>query len=165
MQSADAFSKAKPVFSAVGMVRRPRSGATRGIRGSLLGLALLTAPAAVNAAALEPLAENPRVQSEFLAAAVGDEIRKNCPTISARLFRAVHMARELERYALGLGYTEEDIRAMRKDPAAKALLKRRRDAYLSANGVVEGDPDSYCRLGREEIATKTLTGRLLRARR
>lgn len=154
-----------PVLSAVGTLRRPRSGAARGIRGSLLGLALLTASAAVNAGALEPLAENPRVQSEFLAAAIGDEIRKNCPTISARLFRALHMARELERYALGLGYTEEDIRAMRKDPAAKALLNRRRDEYLSANGVVEGDRDSYCRLGREEIAAKTLTGRLLRAHR
>ena len=130
----------------------------------MLALAFLAIPAVASTNPLEPLAENPRVQSEFLAAAVGDEIRNNCPTISARLFRALHMARELERYALGLGYTEKDIREMRNDPAAKALLERRRDAYLSANGVVEGDPDSYCRLGLEEIASKTLIGRLLRAR-
>lgn len=165
MPSAEAFSATPPGFFVGGTTRRPRRAATGRLRGPFLGLALLAAPAAGIAAALEPLAENPRVQSEFLAAAVGDEIRKNCPTISARLFRAAHMARELERYALGLGYTEEDIRAMRKDPAAKALLERRRDAYLSANGVIDGNPDSYCRLGREEIAAKTLTGRLLRARR
>lgn len=135
----------------------------RPLKAAVLGLALLMLPGQA-AATLPPLAQNERVAAEFLAGAVGDAIRKNCPTISARMVRVWQRARELERYALGLGYTGEDITAMRKNPDNKALLKQRRDAYLSAHGVTKGDPDSYCRLGYEEIEKKTLTGWLLRAR-
>ncbi len=121
----------------------------------------VAAPSA--AAVLQPLEDNPRVQGEFLAAAVGDEIRKNCPTISARLFRVFKKANELESYALSLGYTKADIKTMRESPAAKARLKSMRDAYLAEHGVTKGDPESYCRLGREEIEKNSLTGWLLRA--
>ena len=115
------------------------------------------------AAALAPLEDNARVQREFLAAAVGDEIRKNCDDISARLWRVLSKARELEKYALGLGYSKADIKALREDKAAKARLKGLRDAYLAKHGVSKGDEESYCRLGREEIKKKSLTGWLLRA--
>ncbi|MDJ0626942.1 MAG: DUF5333 domain-containing protein [Rhodobacter sp.] len=115
------------------------------------------------AAVLQPLEDNPRVRGEFLAAAVGDEIRKNCPTISARMFRVLRKANELEDYALSLGYSRDDIKEMRKSPAAKARLKALRDAYLVRNGVTKGDAESYCRLGYEEIEKNSLTGWLLRA--
>ena len=126
-----------------------------------LALTLVAAPA--SAIALPPLQDNPRVVAEFFAAAVGDEIRKNCPTISARMFRVLGRAKDLESYALSLGYTDDDIDAMRGDEAAKARLKAQRDAYLAQNGVTPGDADSYCRLGRQEIEKNTLTGWLLRA--
>lgn len=115
------------------------------------------------AQALPPLKDNPRVVSEFLSAAVGDEIRKNCPTISARMFRVFSKARDLEKYAISLGYSQGDITAMRKDPEAKAKLNAMRDAYLAQNGVTAGDADSYCRLGLAEIEKNSLTGWLLRA--
>jgi hypothetical protein len=135
------------------------------IRPTLTILALvagLTAFAGGHAAALEPLKNNKRVQGEFLSAAVGDEIRKNCPDLSARMFRVWRKAMELEQYALGLGYSRDDITALRKDETAKAQLKQMRDAYLARNGVTPGDAESYCRLGREEIEKNTLTGWLLR---
>lgn len=119
---------------------------------------------AASAAVLPPLAENARVRGEFLAAAIGDEIRKNCPTISARLFRVLGRVSDLEDYALEQGYTKADIKAMRDDADAKARLKEMRDAYLLDHGVATGDADSYCRLGHDEIARKSLTGWLLRAR-
>lgn len=128
---------------------------------TLILAAMLTAPAA--ASPLPPLEENARVKSEFLSAAVGDEIRKNCPSISARTFRALGRVNELQNYALGLGYTKADIKAMRENPAAKAKLKAMRDAYMTKHGVREGDSDSYCRLGRQEIEKNSLTGWLLRA--
>ena len=115
------------------------------------------------AAALAPLEDNARVQREFLAAAVSDEIRKNCPSISARLWRVLSKGRELENYALGLGYSKADIKDLRENKAAKARLKGLRDAYLARHGVTKGDGESYCRLGREEIKKKSLTGWLLRA--
>ncbi len=131
---------------------------------SLIPAALALGIGAAGAAVLQPLADDPRVQREFLAAAVGDEIRKNCPTISARLWRVWQRAGELEDYALSLGYSRDDIDEMRNSEAAKARLKSLRDEYLKANGVTEGDPDSYCRLGLEEIEKNSLTGWLLRAK-
>ncbi len=126
-------------------------------------VALALGAGAGAAQALPPLAENPRVKSEFFAAAVGDEIRKNCPDISARMFRVLGMAKKLEAYAIELGYSRDDIRAMRDDDAEKAKLRALRDAYLDKHGVTAGDSASYCRLGLQEIEKNTLTGWLLRA--
>ncbi|MCV2869790.1 DUF5333 domain-containing protein [Defluviimonas sp. WL0002] len=133
------------------------------IMGNLLKSLTLTAflPVATVAAELPPLSENQRIVSEFLAAAVGDEIRKNCPTIHARFFRVLRKANELENYALSLGYTEDDIRAFRKNEDNKALLRQMRDDYLSDNGVTPEVAEDYCRLGRQEMANETLIGSLL----
>lgn len=127
-----------------------------------LAAVLVTASAGA-AMALPPLEDDPRVVREFFAAAVGDEIRNNCPSISARMLRVVVRVKELESYALKLGYSQDDITAMRKSPEAKEKLKQMRDAYLAKNGVTEGDAQSYCRLGLAEIEKNTLTGYLLRA--
>ena len=130
--------------------------------GVFTGLAVACLAVAAQAKALPPLSEKERVRAEFLAAAVGDEIRKNCPTISARFFRVYRRAGQLEDYARSLGYTDAQIDAMREDRAAKQQLKAMRDAYLQNAGVSKGDPESYCRLGRAEIAKNSLTGYLLR---
>jgi hypothetical protein len=145
--------------------RRGRKAAVmnRTIRKLAAAAALVLAAAAAAAGeGLPPLAENPRVREEFLAAAVGDEIRSNCPTLSARMVYVLRRAKELERYVLSLGYTEADIRAVRKSREARAWLRAARDAYLEANGVVPGDAESYCRLGRQEIEKGSLIGALLR---
>ena len=129
---------------------------------SLILAAMIAVP--FKALALPPLEENERVRGEFLAAAVGDEIRKNCPTISARIFYVLRRASQLEDYAISLSYSEDDIETMRKDPAAKQRLRDLRDRYLAQNDVVAGDQDSYCRLGMREIENGTLIGSLLYAR-
>ncbi|MDJ0825931.1 MAG: DUF5333 domain-containing protein [Rhodobacter sp.] len=130
----------------------------------LVFLAPMLIASSAAAAVLQPLEDDTRVRAEFLAAAVGDEIRKNCPTISARMFRVLRRASDLKDYALSQGYSEDDIDAMRESPAAKARLRAMRDAYLAKHGVTNGDPDSYCRLGYEEIEKNSLTGWLLRAK-
>lgn len=124
-------------------------------------LTLGTGPAAV-AEGLPPLRDNAHIWNSLFAAAVGDEIRKNCPTISARIFRALKGAKDLEDHALSLGYSEEQIEAFLGSKAEQNRMKAQRDAYLAEHGVKEGDAESYCRLGREEIARGTLTGWLLR---
>ncbi len=129
----------------------------------ILAVALVPA-GAVAASDLPPLAQNERVKGEFLAAAIGDEIRENCPTISARMFYAFSRLNDLRAYAKSLGYTNDDIDEMRKNPENKAELRRLRDRYLQQNGVVAGNAQSYCRLGQQEIANRTLVGSLLRAR-
>ena len=121
----------------------------------------LCASVAAAAEGLPPLAENPRVREEFLAAAVGDEIRRNCPSLSARMAYVFRRANELEKYVISLGYTREDIREVRKSREARQWLRSQRDAYLAQNGVVPGDAESYCRLGRQEIEKGSLIGALL----
>jgi hypothetical protein len=129
----------------------------------MLALAALI-PAGAAAADLPPLADNPRVRSEFLAGAVGDEIVDNCPRMSARMLVVISKLNALNNYARSLGYTSEQIREFRKSEENKARLNAMRDEYLAANGVVPGDAESYCRLGRREIEQGTLIGSLLRER-
>ena len=125
-------------------------------------LAFSIAAGASGATELPPLEDNQRVRYEFLSAAVGDEIRKNCPTISHRMMRVLYRFGELKNYALSLGYTRDDFSRIRKSQEAKAQLTALRDRYLEKHGVKQGDVESYCRLGREEIEKNTLTGWLLR---
>jgi len=139
---------------------RMRAGAT-----ALTAAAFVTLTGAGQAAQadLPPINQNDHIVTSLLAAAIGDEIRKNCPDIGARLLRAFREARKLERYALDKGYSEDEIEAFLDSPDEKDAMRARRDAYLAANGVKAGDADSYCALGRKEIAEGSLTGTLLRA--
>lgn len=130
---------------------------------AVLALAALL-PATTAAADLPPLSQNERVRTEFLAGAVGEEIVNNCPRISARMLVVFGKLRDLQQYARSLGYTDAQIREFRKSRENKAALERSRDTYLAQNGVVAGDAESYCRLGRQEIANQTLIGSLIRSR-
>lgn len=111
----------------------------------------------------QSISENAYLVESFVAGRAGDVIRKTCPTISARMLLVFSELRALERYALAQGYTRADFRAFRTSAAEKARIKARAAAYLKAAGAVEGDAESYCRVGRAEIAAGSRMGRLLRA--
>jgi len=135
------------------------------LRRSLLAglLALLVAPA-VGASALTPLPEETHINQSLMAGVVGDEIRKHCPTISARMLVAWFKLEELKRYALNKGYGRAEIKAFIKNPEQKARVKAMAQAYLQSHGVRPDEPGSYCRLGEAEIARKSLIGVMLRAK-
>ncbi|MBK1635728.1 DUF5333 domain-containing protein [Rhodovulum adriaticum] len=143
-------------------MRRPIRHIAGAVLATLLGAGAGPAAASQD---LPPLTENDHVWNSLLSASVGDAIQRKCPTISPRLFRAFRAAKDLERHALSLGYNPAQIEAFLDSSANKARMKAERDAYLAANGVSKDDPESYCRLGREEIARNTLTGSLLRETR
>ncbi|MEO0766800.1 MAG: DUF5333 domain-containing protein [Pseudomonadota bacterium] len=103
-----------------------------------------------------------KVDDTLLAIGIADEIRKNCPDISARMIKAVGMIRDVAAHARDLGYTSEEIDVYRKSDTEKARLKAERDAYLAAGGATVGKSDGYCRLGREEIEKGSLIGAVLR---
>jgi hypothetical protein len=131
---------------------------------SLLLAGGLVAAATAGAAGLPPLSENGHINGRLLAAAIGDEIRKNCPTISARMFTVLREARALESYALGLGYSRDEVERFLRSRDERRRIQAARDAYLARNGVVAGDAGSYCALGQREIADGSFIGSLLRAR-
>lgn len=121
-------------------------------------LAIVAAPASAQV----PLAEEPHINEQLMAAAVGDAIRKTCPSISARMVTVYFKMKELEKYARKAGYQEAEVKVFLKDAAQKARVKGIAAEYMAANGVVQGDVESHCTLGRAEIAKSSLIGSLLR---
>lgn len=132
------------------------------LRGIVLATVLSVAQAA-GAVALEPLNEEKHINDSLRAAQIGDIIRKTCPTISARIVVAYTKAKELERYALDKGYGEAEIKAFVKNKAEKARIRTEAEVWLAEAGAVAGDAESYCRIGRDQIARQTLIGSLLRS--
>ncbi len=121
------------------------------------------AVAAQNPQNLPPIEEEEHITQELLAAAIGNLIRKNCDSISARTLRVIGRAKKLRDYALGLGYSEDEIRAYLE---SREDIRRFRDMawdYLIARGASRDDPESICRVGRQEIAGNTPAGQLLRS--
>lgn len=114
--------------------------------------------------ALPPLREVKEIDDGLFAVAVADEIRKECTSISARMFRALSYINTLENRALELGYSEQEIKAYVKSKEEKARMRARGEAYLKANGVSYADPETFCTLGRAEIEKGTRIGQLLRAK-
>lgn len=102
------------------------------------------------------------IDGVLLAVGIADEIRNNCPSISARMFRAIRTVNRIGDRARALGYTEQEIDAYRKSDTEKARLMDKRDRYLSDAGVEAGAPDTYCALGRSEIEKGGQIGALLR---
>ena len=127
---------------------------------ALLGLGLATAPAY----AKPPLRDVAAIDDALLDVGIADAIRKNCPTINARVFKATRFLWRIKAQANELGYTDAEIDAYRKSDAEKERLKARGRAFFKARGVDTSDPQSYCALGLEEIQKQSRIGSLLRAK-
>ena len=127
---------------------------------ALISLGMLASPVA----AKPPLRDVAAVDDALLDLGLADRIRKECPDISARMFRAIGYLNDIQNTAKSLGYSDAEIDAYRKSDAEKARMKKRGAAYLKANGVDTSDPQSYCALGRAEIQKSSRIGSLLRAK-
>lgn len=125
-------------------------------------LALAAALFATPAVALPPLSQETHISDQLVSARVADVIRRGCPTIDGRLVYAFSQARALKRYAEQKGYTLAQIDAFLNSKEDRARIYARADAYLRDNKA--SNEAGLCRLGREEIAKKTVTGSLLAAR-
>lgn len=130
-------------------------------RPLLIAAALM---AATPAAALEPLSAEPYVNDRLVQARVADLVRRGCPSIDARLVRAFNEARALKRYARDKGYSETQIDDFLDSREERARIYAQADRYMVERGVVNGEPQTFCRLGRDEIAQQTVAGSLLSAR-
>ena len=141
-------------------MRPRRAGST--LAPTLALSAAVALAGAVAEAAPPPLSQNDYINDRLFAAAVGDEIRKNCGSISARMVYVLVQLQRLKSYARSQGYTDAQMEAYVEDKAEQDKMRARRDAYLASHGVTKGDEASYCALGRKEIAAGTITGSLLR---
>lgn len=117
-----------------------------------------------NASALTPLPKEAHINQSLMSGVVADKIRKACPSISARMIVAWGKLNGLKDYAVKKGYKEDEVRAFLKNPTEKARVKAMAADYLKSHGAVLGNAESYCNVGREEIAKKSLIGQMLRAK-
>ena len=125
-----------------------------------VGLSLLAAPLA----AQTPLRNVAEIDDALLDLGIADRIRKECPSINARLLKAVSYVRKLEKRAKALGYSDAQIEAYTDSDAEKARMKAKGAAFFKAKGVDTSDPQSYCALGNAEIQKGSRIGSLLRAK-
>ena len=116
------------------------------------------------ASALEPLPQERYINDRLIAARVADRVRRECPTIDARIVYAWGQARALKRYAESKGYSRSEIDAFLDSKQDKARIYAAAEDYLTRNGAVKGDAESFCRIGRDEIASKSVAGSLLVAK-
>ncbi|MEM1373827.1 MAG: DUF5333 domain-containing protein [Pseudomonadota bacterium] len=128
-----------------------------------LALVLVTAPLGATLSARSP-GDISEIRNGLLAVAVGNEIQEKCASISPRLIRVYSLRNQLLAVARSEGFSDDEIDAYVDDETARARLEADADAYLRQNGVVEGNVDTYCALGRTEIAAGSAVGRLLRER-
>lgn len=128
----------------------------------LLSLALVAALAAP-VLALEPLNKEAHINEALTAGRVADVIRNECSSISAKMFVVLAELSALEDYAREKGYSEAEVKAFLKNPTEKARIKAAAKDYLAKAGAKAGDEESYCKVGRDEIAKGSLAGSLLRS--
>lgn len=133
----------------------------RNLISSTLATALVLSAIAAPVQARVALAEEEHINSSLLSAKIGLIIQKKCSTISPRLFLAIKKAKALKQYALDLGYTEAEMKAYVTGDAEKRRFRKAAHAYLEAHGANKKDEQTYCAVGREEMAKDSLTGQLL----
>ena len=137
----------------------------RYITVTLAAFALTTLPMmAVQAQAKPPLREVAAIDDALFDLGLADRIRKNCPTISARMLKAIGYVRGIEKTARNLGYTQAEIDAYTDSDADKDRLRAKAAKYFAARGVDPSKPESYCAVGLEEIQKSSRIGSLLRAK-
>ena len=127
---------------------------------AMTGLSLIAAPVA----AKTPLRDVPEIDNALLDLGIADRIRKECPSISARMIKAITYVRGLEKKAKGLGYSKAEIEAYTDSDTEKARMRARGADFFAAKGVDTSDPQSYCALGNAEIQKGSRIGSLLKAK-
>lgn len=109
-----------------------------------------------------PLRDVAIVRDGIIWVGMAYELSDKCGDLSARLFRGLGYLNSLKRHAKDLGYSDAEIEAYIDDRAEKDRLEEIARDNLAALGVVEGEEETYCAVGQDQIDAKTRVGWLLR---
>lgn len=131
------------------------------MRTSLLIAAALAASLGHTAQAAG-LKDEAEIRDGLLVVGMAYEISEKCGSIDARKLRGITTLLNLKSRARNLGYSSEEIDTYVDDKAEKKRLEGIARAQLVQLGVVPGEEETYCAVGRDQIAKGTGVGRLLR---
>lgn len=127
-----------------------------------LALTCVAVAAAGNLSAKPALRDQPQITEGLIAVGIAYEISQVCDSIRARTLRGIGVLNGLKQTARSLGYSNAEIDAFTDDSAEQDRLETIARARLAAKGAEAGRPETYCAVGRAEIAAGTAIGRLLR---
>lgn len=130
----------------------------RPVSALALSLALVATPLA----ARPPLSEVSKVTEGLIATGIAHEISEVCPSLQARRLRGFGFLMSLRQHARSLGYSRDEVDAYVDNDAEADRLEGIARARLAEMGAVKGQPGTYCRVGRREMAADSQIGRLLR---
>ncbi|MFK7838171.1 MAG: DUF5333 domain-containing protein [Sulfitobacter sp.] len=136
----------------------------RHLGAALLAASLIAGLAGQPALAKPPLRDVAAIDDALFDLGIANIVRKECPTIKARMIKAVRYVKGLERKARDLGYSEDEIEAYIDSDAEKNRLRAKAATFFEAKGVDTSSPQSYCALGLQEIQKSSRIGSLLRAK-
>lgn len=123
----------------------------------LAGALCLAAPVPAGA---QDLADVPEIREGLIATAIAYAIGEECGSIDARLLAGLAYLEQLRGRARELGFSDDEIEAFLE--AERGDMEAEARARMRAAGVVEGQAETFCAMGRAEIASGSVTGRLLR---
>jgi hypothetical protein len=94
--------------------------------------------------------------------AIAYEIDRVCDSISGRRIDGINFLWSLKEHASELGFTDDEIRDYVENREEKDRLEAIARDRLRDMGAVEGQPETYCSVGRAEMAARSDIGRFLR---
>ena len=113
-------------------------------------------------AARADLRDERQITEGLIATAIAYEIGDKCADIDARLVAGVNYLWSLRRLAQEMGYSEAEIDAYVDDREEQRRLEAIARDRLRSLGAIPGQWETYCTVGRAEMAADSRIGRLLR---
>lgn len=125
--------------------------------------ALLATVGMARADRLDILRNDTRLHNGLLAITIGRHIERTCPAIERRDLAATAFLLGLASHAMSLGFSRAEVTDYVENDAEQARYIALARQYFAERGVMtEDDVDGACRVGRDEIASGSPIGRLLR---
>ena len=127
-----------------------------------LGVIAIVALLAGATSAKAELRSVTHVSEGIITAAIAYEIGDKCGPVDALLLRGIGFLNGLRSHAASLGYSAAEIDAYIDDKTEQDRLEAVARDRLRAMGAVAGQSETYCTVGRAEIAAGSAIGQLLR---
>lgn len=125
------------------------------------GLAAIASVGMASATDYDTLRKDSRMHSELLGASVAYLLDENCQDLGLRKLRLLNKAFSLRKHAMSLGYSTEEVLAYVDSETEQDRFRAIAEPLLASKGVVKGQEDTYCAVGRAEIAKRSFAGSLL----
>lgn len=131
---------------------------------TILAIAMTAATVGLagNLSAQSALKDVTRVTEGLIAVGMAVELSDECGDLKPRTLRGINFLRSLQNHAKDLGFSQSQIDDFVDNRDEKKRLEAIARGRLADLGVIEGQENTYCTVGRGQISQGTQVGLLLR---